>query len=362
MGGSQVQERVAFELDVQPYRATVSTGTGVVLTGEKTLAKYGISEDAQLFVVIGELDKWREMSQDEFIEHVVARRLDTRENLMRSLRSQLTAKSAEFDEMIFRKRFISQLTAIEEAEERRQRVQEEAEERKRQREKRRQHVQDTVATEANAMVSELGMEAAVNALQARIMAVSTSCSEKVAQAAAIRDDCQRDLDEALPALMASVRALECLDKRDITEVKCLAKPPELVCVVGDAICILFEEKPCWGSTKKLLNDCHLLGRMLSFDKDNICPKSIKQLDKYIQRADFTPEAVGRASRAMASMCQWVHAMYTYDRVAKAVEPKKLKLMEADDVLQDTTWELDNLQKRLADVQERLRAADCSANA
>merc|ERR1711988_1619247 len=122
----------------------------------------------------------------------------------------------------------------------------------------------------------------------------------------------------------------------------------MVVLVGEALCILFEVVPCWDSTKKLLNDCRLLDQMLNFDKDNISPKSIKRLAKYIQRVDFTPEVVGRVSRAAASMCQWVRAMYTYDSVAKVVAPKRLNLMEAEAVLQDTTWELENWQKQLAD--------------
>merc|ERR1712226_1234998 len=161
---------------------------------------------------------WREMSQDAFIELVVTRGLDTRENLMLSLRTQ-EKQSAEFDEMKFRKRFIPQLAAMEKADERKREQEERQQRVQREREERRQRVQDTVAAEARAIVSELGMEAAVTSLQAKIRDVSTSCAEKVAQCTAIKDDCQRDLDAALPALEGAVRALEILDKRDIQEIK-----------------------------------------------------------------------------------------------------------------------------------------------
>ncbi|UYV81318.1 DNAH6 [Cordylochernes scorpioides] len=56
--------------------------------------------------------------------------------------------------------------------------------------------------------------------------------------AAIKADAQKDLDEALPALEKAVKALNALDKNDISEVRVFNKPPEMVQVVMEAVCIL----------------------------------------------------------------------------------------------------------------------------
>ena len=65
---------------------------------------------------------------------------------------------------------------------------------------------------------------------------------KAQETQAIADDAQRDLEEAMPALEAAVKALDSLDKNDISEIKMFNKPPELVQTVMEAVCILVGAK------------------------------------------------------------------------------------------------------------------------
>lgn len=65
---------------------------------------------------------------------------------------------------------------------------------------------------------------------------------KAEETQAIADDAQRDLDQALPALEASVKALDSLDKSDIAEIRVFSKPPELVQTIMEAVCILLNQK------------------------------------------------------------------------------------------------------------------------
>jgi DNA polymerase III alpha subunit len=71
--------------------------------------------------------------------------------------------------------------------------------------------------------------------------VEKDASEVAVQAAevkAAKDDVQKDLDVAMPALNAAKLALAKLDKKDIQEVKSFAKPPPAVVVVLEAVCLL----------------------------------------------------------------------------------------------------------------------------
>ena len=65
---------------------------------------------------------------------------------------------------------------------------------------------------------------------------------KAQETQAIADSAQRDLEEAMPALEAAVKALDSLDKNDISEIKMFNKPPELVQTVMEAVCILVGAK------------------------------------------------------------------------------------------------------------------------
>lgn len=48
---------------------------------------------------------------------------------------------------------------------------------------------------------------------------------EAAKVQAIKDECEADLAEALPALEAALKALDTLTKNDITEVKGMKSPP-----------------------------------------------------------------------------------------------------------------------------------------
>lgn len=65
---------------------------------------------------------------------------------------------------------------------------------------------------------------------------------KAQETQAIADDAQRDLDEALPALEMAVKALDALDKSDISEVRVFTKPPALVQTVMEAVALLLGAK------------------------------------------------------------------------------------------------------------------------
>ncbi len=77
--------------------------------------------------------------------------------------------------------------------------------------------------------------------------------EQAALTQLIKDDAQKDLDAALPALNAALTALNSLNKNDITEIKSFSKPPPLVLVTMEAVCILLGEKPEWDAAKKVLD-------------------------------------------------------------------------------------------------------------
>lgn len=52
------------------------------------------------------------------------------------------------------------------------------------------------------------------------------CWYQAAAAKEIKDDAQRDLDEALPALDRALDSLKNLSRNDIVEVKSLQNPPQ----------------------------------------------------------------------------------------------------------------------------------------
>ncbi|KAB1256909.1 Dynein heavy chain 6; axonemal [Camelus dromedarius] len=178
---------------------------------------------------------------------------------------------------------------------------------------------------------------------------------KAEETQAIADDAQRDLEEALPALEAANKALDSLDKADISEIRVFTKPPDLVMTVMEAISILLNAKPDWPTAKQLLGDSNFLRRLLEYDKENIKPQVLAKLQKYINNPDFVPEKVEKVSKACRSMCMWVRAMDLYSRVVKDVEPKRQKLRAAQAELDMTMATLKEKQALLKQVEDQIRA-------
>ena len=62
-------------------------------------------------------------------------------------------------------------------------------------------------------------------------------------AKAIKDDCDRELSEAIPILESAIAALNTLTTKDISLVKSMANPPPAIKMVMEAICSIKGIKP-----------------------------------------------------------------------------------------------------------------------
>ncbi|KAM9362199.1 LOW QUALITY PROTEIN: dynein axonemal heavy chain 1 [Symphorus nematophorus] len=198
-----------------------------------------------------------------------------------------------------------------------------------------------------------------------VQAEEAKASEKASFAAAIATDAQRDLDEALPALDAALSSLKSLNKNDVTEVRGMQRPPPGVKLVIEAVCIMKGIKPkrvpgekpgtkvddYWEPGKGLLQDPgKFLESLFKYDKDNIPDQVISSVQPYIDDEEFQPAAIAKVSKACTSICQWVRAMHVYHFVAKAVEPKRQALQEAQEDLAVTQRILDDAKEQLAAVE------------
>ncbi|DAZ96773.1 TPA: hypothetical protein N0F65_005771 [Lagenidium giganteum] len=206
-----------------------------------------------------------------------------------------------------------------------------------------------------------------------------AASVKASATKEIADSAQKDLDEALPALDAALECLNRLKRSDIDEVKALKTPPGGVKLTMEVVCILFQHKPTmkpdpdrpgkkiqdyWEVAQKvvLLNANKFMESLLTFDKDNIPDAVISKLGSYMEDPNFTPEAIEKSSKACTAICMWARAMYTYHFVAKAVEPKKKALAEAQSELDTTLAVLKQAHDGLQKVSDRLAELEQSYNA
>ncbi|KAJ2945273.1 hypothetical protein O0L34_g9351 [Tuta absoluta] len=194
-------------------------------------------------------------------------------------------------------------------------------------------------------------------------------AEKMAtETTMMAEDAQKDLDEALPALLEAERALQDLNRNDIVEVKAMKKPPAGVLLVVESLCVVFDIKPVkepgakfgekilnyWKPGSLMFSDPGgFLDSLMNFDKDSITEAMIKNLQKFIKDPNYEPKKISKVSKACMSLCMWVHAMYKFYHVNKSVAPKRQALQAAFDNLAHVQAMLASAEARLQELVDGL---------
>ncbi|KAL5971244.1 Dynein heavy chain 7 axonemal [Taenia solium] len=210
--------------------------------------------------------------------------------------------------------------------------------------------------------------AAAEQQRERVVQEEEVVNSKADASKALSEECRADLAEAQPAMEAALAALDTLKPADITIVKSMANPPFGVKLVMEAVCVMRDIKPdrindpstgkkildYWGPSKRLLGDLNFLLTLKEYDKDNIPAQIITNIrNNYITNPEFDPAKVARASSAAEGLCKWILAMEQYDRVAKIVAPKKVKLAAAEQELAENMAALKETQASLKAVEDKL---------
>lgn len=189
-----------------------------------------------------------------------------------------------------------------------------------------------------------------------------------AVAEAIKQDCEIDLAEAIPALDAARAALDTLTTPDIAIVRSMKNPPYTVKLVLEAVCIMRGIKPekkvdangrpyddFWAASLRMLSNMKFLDALKEYDKDNIPIPVMKKIrEKFLPAKEFVPEKIKYVSTACEGLCKWIKAMEVYDRVTKYVAPKKAKLAQAESELQILMDKLNEKRAQLRLLAEKLQ--------
>ncbi|KAI9101992.1 dynein heavy chain and region D6 of dynein motor-domain-containing protein [Phlyctochytrium arcticum] len=169
----------------------------------------------------------------------------------------------------------------------------------------------------------------------------------------VADAAQADLDQAIPALNAAMKALESLNKKDLNEIRSYGKPPPLVEKVMEAVMVLKKSEPTWDEAKRQLGNPYFIKQLINFDKDNISDKILKRTTQICSDDSFQPDVVGRVSGAAKSLCMWVRAMESYGTIFRQVAPKREKLRVAQETLEKKQKSMREAKAKLQEIQDKL---------
>ncbi|GKY90587.1 hypothetical protein MPSEU_000032400 [Mayamaea pseudoterrestris] len=172
-----------------------------------------------------------------------------------------------------------------------------------------------------------------------------------------KNQAQRDLDEAEPALRDAQASVRGIVKRDLDEVKNLARPPENVKLTLECVAIMMGESNIeWTHIRKILSKADFIPTILNFDADKLSVKQISLVkEKYLDgNTDLTTEAVTRSSKACGPLYKWAESQIKYSTIYNNIQPlrEEVALLEdeanlAKEEMEKITDEVNKLEFSIA---------------
>ena len=168
-------------------------------------------------------------------------------------------------------------------------------------------------------------------------------------------DCERGLAAAMPVLEKADKALQVLNKRSISELKALARPPAGVQDVTDAILAL-KGTPMknrgWKAAKSMMQDASFIDDLQALkgliDDSKLPAKNVEDARLYLAAEHMDPSIMGAKSLAASCLCDFLRNIVAYYDGVAAVQPKRKALAQAQVDLKTAKTNLDEVRTRAAD--------------
>jgi dynein heavy chain len=212
----------------------------------------------------------------------------------------------------------------------------------------------------DALIEQMGKQrAAAEEQQAKAAIEKTAADKAAAEAAAIEESASEELAAAKPAMLAAGAAVDCLNKASIGELRGFGKPPGGVEVITEAVLRMVEgEKKNfkWDRAKKMMKDVNAFIQKLKFYNMKEIPEElIDKLTPLMENPMMNYDVMMKKSGAAANLCNWVIAVYTYNRIYVKVKPLMDSLNAAQAAKAAAEAKLAKVMKLVADVDARLQA-------
>ncbi|XP_070509872.1 dynein beta chain, ciliary-like [Chironomus tepperi] len=207
---------------------------------------------------------------------------------------------------------------------------------------------------------------AVNAESERVQSSKSNATDKQRSVNIMKEQItiekranEEELRKAKPELDKAADALNTLNKNNLTELKSFGSPPDIVVKVCAAVLVLYSKGKIpkdrsWKQSKMMMSKVdEFLNSLINFDKDNIPPEVIKEVNIYMDDPEFDGEKIKSKSLAAAGLAKWVIGIVGYNSVYLIVEPKIRAVRESEKALAEAQAEVDELEERVNELERAL---------
>ncbi len=178
-------------------------------------------------------------------------------------------------------------------------------------------------------------------------------------AAKFSADCQKDLDDAMPIMVAAKLALSKLSKPSLGELRGMTSPTADVTFVTEAVMILLGIKGAgkdkWAGAKLMMKDLNkFLSSLQTFDATLITEDQLKRLQPILSKDFFNETAMKQRSEAAANLCEWVVNIVRYHHVLKMIRPKEMARDESNADFNAASAKLKAEEEKVSRMQKKVK--------
>lgn len=171
----------------------------------------------------------------------------------------------------------------------------------------------------------------------------------------LKKEAQAEFEKVNPLFDAAWRAIDSLNIYDVEEIRSYRTPPEIVTVVVNAVCLLFDKEQTWEEGKLLLNRSNFFKDLEFYNMKEIPEPMFRGLRRFYDDPKFRPDIVQEGSMAARSLCMWVRAVYEFCLVYRALEPKRMQLAKAEAELEKAKSVLGEMRVRCNAIKQELES-------
>jgi len=224
-------------------------------------------------------------------------------------------------------------------------------------------VQVTEKKDTTAILIEDVSKASAHAQEekAKASVKEADTSQVASAAAALKSEADFQLAEAKPAMEESAKAVNCLDKASIGELKGFGKPPpECVDVCAACSYLLFNSKRKidWKAAQGMMKDPNgFLQTVLAFEGKEIPELVLREVDALLALPFFNYEVMKGKSFAAANLANWAINIVKYHKIYVKVAPLMGKVEQATRDEEEAEASLAVVKKQVSDIEAECARLD-----
>ena len=215
--------------------------------------------------------------------------------------------------------------------------------------------------ECAALIDRISQDAAIVKKESELAQREEQKTSKIkAEAEEKQAIASEELKKAQPLKQQAMEAINCIDKKSMTELSSFASPPGLVGPVMEAIVLILSEngKPArdlsWKSAKKLMGNTGTFINKLQHLPENWNNDIMQMTKQRVAKWTFKESDVSKSSKACANIYVWLNNILNYHTVIQNIIPKERAAKEAEELLNESVEKLRKVQAKAKALEDQLQ--------